>query len=67
MVKYKREVADRLRDEAVRIARIFKEKAYKCSNEQTSMSFFNKCVGDYYRYALEGLQMLIEERKVLDD
>ena len=27
----------------------------------------NKCVGDYYRYALEGLQMLIDERKVLDD
>ena len=67
MTKYKREVADRLRDEAVSIARMWKEKAYKCASEQASMSFFNKCVGDYYRYAMEGLIMLIEDRKVLDE
>lgn len=30
------------------------------------MSFFNKCVGDYLRYAMEGIQILIEERKILD-
>ena len=30
------------------------------------MSFFNKCVGDYLRYAMEGVQILIDERKIMD-
>ena len=61
--RYKHKVYDRLKDESLKIAKLFKEEAYKVASDNTSMAFFNKVVGDYYRYALEGLTLLIEEKK----
>ena len=47
----------------MRIAILFKDKAYKVASDQASMAFFNKVTADYYRYALEGQQLLLEDKK----
>ena len=61
--QYKRKVYNRLKDESMRIALLFKDKAYKVASDQASMAFFNKVTADYYRYALEGQQLLLEDKK----
>ena len=47
----------------MRIAKLFKDEVYKVAADQSSQAFVNKVVGDYYRYALEAIQLLIEEKQ----
>ena len=50
----------------MRVAHLFKDKAYKVASDQASMSFFNKVTADYYRYALEGQQLLVEDKRAME-
>ena len=65
--KFKRELLYRQRDHAKKIARLFRDKAYKVASDQESMAFFQKLIGDYNRYHLEALDYLIRDREEAEE
>lgn len=60
--KYKTKLALKVRDEAVEISNMFREKVYKVASDQEAMSSIQKYIGDYFRYAIEAIDMILEDK-----